>query len=134
MRETYKRYNPEIVKKVDRFKILLFTLGGFNQDEVIFDFSLDTLRGSGKVEQVYIYLEVSFYFDGFTMDFTREMDNIDKRISTVLEKFNLNSKLELVKERTQNWSGAPMITKIDYNARNTDSMTVELSYFLEPNF
>jgi hypothetical protein len=68
------------------------------------------------------------------MDFTREMDNIDKRISTVLEKFNLNSKLELVKERTQNWSGVPMITKIDYNARNTDSMTVELSYFLEPNF
>jgi hypothetical protein len=52
----------------------------------------------------------------------------------VLEKFNLNSKLELVKERTQNWSGVPMITKIDYNARNTDSMTVELSYYLEPNF
>jgi hypothetical protein len=134
MRETYKSYNAEIVKKLDRFKILLFTLGGFDQNEVIFDFSLDTLRNSGKVEQVYIYLEVSFYFDGFTMDFTREMDNIDKRISTVLEKFNLNSKLELVKERTQNWSGVPMITKIDYNARNTDSMTVELSYYLEPNF
>ena len=134
MRETYKRYNPEIVKKLDKFKILLFTLGGFNQDEVIFDFSLDTIRDSGKVEQIYVYLQVSFYFDGFEMDFRREMSYIDKRMSTVLEKFNLNSKLELVKERTQNWSGAPMITKVDYNATNGDLMTIELDYYLEPNF
>lgn len=134
MRETYKSYNPEIVKKLDKFKYLLLTLGRFDQNDAIFDFSLDTIRGSGKVEQVYIYLELSFYFDGFTMDFTREMDNVDKSIGTVLEKFNLNSNLELIKERTQNWSGVPMITKIDYNARNTDSMTVELSYYLEPNF
>ena len=134
MRETYKSYNPEIVKKLDKFKYLLLTLGRFDQNDAIFDFSLDTIRGSGKVEQVYIYLELSFYFDGFTMDFTREMDNVDKSIGTVLEKFNLNSNLELIKERTQNWSGVPMITKIEYNARNADTMTVELSYYLEPNF
>ena len=49
MRETYKSYNPEIVKKLDKFKYLLLTLGRFDQNDAIFDFSLDTIRGSGKV-------------------------------------------------------------------------------------
>jgi hypothetical protein len=129
----YKKFNPEIVKKLDKFVYLLYSVGGFDPKRDYFDFGL-TKRSNDVIEQVDIYVFTSFYFDGFEFDLRTEIDSIDKKMSLVLNRMSLDGDLNLVKQPSEDWSNTPMITKINYDATIDEVVEVELNYFLYPNF
>ena len=129
----YKKFSPEIVKKLDKFVYLLYSVGGFDPKHDYFDFGI-TRGSNGVFDQVDIYVFTSFYFDGFEFDLRTEIDSIDKKMGLVLNRMSLDRDLNLVKQPSEDWSITPMVTKINYDATIDEVVEVELNYFLYPNF
>ncbi len=129
----YKKFSPEIVKKLDKFVYLLYSVGGFVPKHDYFDFGI-TRESNGMISQVDIYVFTSFYFDGFDINFKTEIDSINKKMGLVLNRMNLDGDLNLVKQPSEDWSNIPMVTKINYDATIDEVVELELNYFLYPNF
>lgn len=126
-----RRYSkePEIVKKLDRIKYMIYSVGGLDTSVEI-DFDLDFISGTGVVHGFTLYVKKSNEISGFMSEVTDALKTTTKKITSVFDKIKLDDKLNISKTAENFFSDEPMIVTLNFDHFDSD-FEYELMFLFE---
>jgi hypothetical protein len=110
--ETYKN-NPELIKKLDKIKHLLLSIGGI-EDRI--DFEVDMNSISGEIYSLSIYISNDFEIDGLLEEFNEFFNGLDTKMHNIFKKIKLDEHLNLNRSYQNDYNGG-MIEYLNFENR-----------------
>lgn len=126
-----RRYSnsPEIVKKLDKIKYLIHSIGGLDTTVEI-DFDLDFIGESGSINGFSLYVGESYVIDGFVHDIINSLKNMSEKVVAVFDRIKLDENLNVSRTSENFFSDEPMVTQLIYNHQDGD-FKYELMFLFE---
>jgi len=127
----HRRYSsdPELVKKLDRIKYMIHSVGGLDTDVEI-DFDVDLIEGSTMVYGFQLYVGESYVIDGFVHEITNVIEETTEKVVNVFKRIKLDENLNLSKTSENFFSDEPIVSQLNYNYRDGD-FKYELMFLFE---
>ena len=106
-------YSEDIVKKLDKIKYMLYSVGSIDSS-VNIDFDIDVSQFTNEVLTLSIYVSDTIVMDGLVEDFIEVFTDINNKMYKVFQKIKLDTNLNLDRTYTNDYGGG-MINYINYN-------------------
>jgi hypothetical protein len=120
------RNNPDLVKKLDKIKYIIYSVGGIDANtEIDFDVDLD----DGGVYTLSVFVKVSIEFSGMIEDLFVVLNDTNSKMFKLFKKISFDEKLNLNRSYENNFAGG-MITDLKYTMFE-DILSYEIHYLIE---
>lgn len=106
-------YNPELIKKLDKIKYLILSIGGI-EDRI--DFEVDMNSINGEIYSLSIYISNDFEFDGLLEEFIEIFNDLDTKMRNIFKKIKLDEHLNLNRSYQNDYNGG-MIEYLNFENR-----------------
>ena len=121
------RNNPDLVKKLDKIKYIIYSVGGIDANtEIDFDVDLDD---DGGVYTLSVFVKVSIEFSGMIEDLFVVLNDTNSKMFKLFKKISFDEKLNLNRSYENNFAGG-MITDLKYTMFE-DILSYEIHYLIE---
>lgn len=118
--------NPDLVKKLDKIKYIIYSVGGIDANTKI-DFDVD-MTDYG-VYTLSIFVKVSIEFSGMVEDLFVVLNDTNSKMFKLFKKISFDEKLNLNRNYDNHFAGG-MITELKYTMFE-DILNYEIHYLIE---
>jgi hypothetical protein len=106
-------YNPELIKKLDKIKYLILSIGGI-EDRI--DFEVDMNSINGEIYSLSIYISNDFEVDGLLEEFIEIFNDLDTKMRNIFKKIKLDEHLNLNRSYQNDYNGG-MVEYLNFENR-----------------
>lgn len=117
--------NPDLVKKLDKIKYIIYSVGGIDANTKI-DFDVD-MTDYG-IETLSVFVKVVTPFDGMVEDLIEVLSGMNNKMYKLFNKISFDEKLNLNREYNNSLAGG-MLLEVNYSMYE-DILTYEIHYLI----
>jgi len=121
-------YSEDIVKKLDKIKYMLYSVGSIDTS-VDIDFDIDFAQDTDEVATLSIYVSDNIEMEGFVEDFIEVFTDINNKMYKVFQKIKLDTNLNLDRTYTNDYAGG-MVNYLNYNIED-GNLEYNIHFLLE---
>jgi hypothetical protein len=121
-------YSEDIVKKLDKIKYMLYSVGSIDSN-VDIDFDIDVSQFTNEVVTLSIYVSDNIVIDGLVEDFIEVFTDINNKMYKIFQKIKLDTNLNFDRTYTNDYGGG-MVNYLNYNIED-GNLEYNIHFLLE---
>ena len=121
-------YSEDIVKKLDKIKYMLYSVGSIDTS-VNIDFDIDVAQNTDEVMTLSIYVSDNIEMEGFVEDFIEIFTDINNKMYKIFQKIKLDTNLNFDRTYTNDYGGG-MVNYLNYNIED-GNLEYNIHFLLE---
>jgi len=121
-------YSEDIVKKLDKIKYMLYSVGSIDSS-VNIDFDIDVSQFTNEVVTLSIYVSDNIVIDGLVEDFIEVFTDINNKMYKIFQKIKLDTNLNFDRTYTNDYGGG-MVNYLNYNIED-GNLEYNIHFLLE---